>query len=62
MILCNLFNNSFVEIGPKLASNIYHSGKDFYEYPQNTTQNNLFPNPIHSEETINKIVNKFNQN
>ena len=59
--ICNLFNNFFVEIGPKLASNIHHSGKDFYEYLQHPTQNNLFLNPIHSKEIL-KIVNKFNQN
>ncbi len=30
--ISNEFNDFFVNIGPKLASKIQHSGKDYYEY------------------------------
>ena len=33
--------NFFVDVGPKLASNIKHSGKDYFEYLLNPTQKSL---------------------
>ena len=60
-IISNSFNNFFVDIGPKLASQIQHSGKDYYEYLQNPTQSCLFMKPIIAEEIV-KIISTFNQN
>ena len=59
--LYNSFNDFFVNIGPKLASGIKHSGKDYFEYLLNPTQTILFMKPIIAEEIV-KIISKFNQN
>ena len=59
--ISNSFNDFFVNIGPKLASEINHTGKDYFEYLKNPTPNCVFMKPIISEEII-KIVSKFNQN
>ena len=40
--ISNAFNDFFVNIGPKLASNIQHSGKDYHQYLTQTTQNVCF--------------------
>ena len=55
------FNNFFVDIGPKLASNIHHSGKEYFTYLDTPSQKNCFFKPIVEEDII-KIVSKFNQN
>ena len=59
--ISNSFNNFFVDVGPKLASNIKHSGKDYFEYLFNPTQNSLFMKPIVADEVV-KIIGKLNQN
>lgn len=59
--IANYFNNFFVDIGPKLASNIKHTGKDYYEYLDEPTQKCLFMNPIIADEVV-KIISKFDQN
>jgi hypothetical protein len=59
--IADYFNNFFVDIGPKLASNIKHTGKDYYEYLNEPTQKCLFMNPIIADEVI-KIITKFDQN
>ena len=60
--ISNSFNDFFViNIGPKLASGIKHSGKDYFEYLLNPTQTSLFMKPIIAEEIV-KIISKFNQN
>ena len=59
--IANCFNNFFVDIGPKLASNIQHSGKDYYEYLDEPTQKCVFMNPVVPDEVI-KIISKFDQN
>ena len=51
----------FVNIGPKLASGIKHTGKDFFYYLLNPTQKSLFMKPILADEIV-KIISKFNQN
>ena len=55
------FNNFFVNVEPKLASNIKHSVKDYFEYLLDPTQENLFMKPIVADEVV-KIINKLNQN
>ena len=57
----NSFNNFFVDVGPTLASNIKHSGKDYFEYLLNPTQKSLFMKPIVADEVV-KIISKLNQN
>ena len=59
--IADCFNNFFVEIGPNLASNIQHSGKDFYEYLDEPTQKSLFMKPVVADEVL-KIISKFDQN
>ena len=54
----------FVNVGPKLASNVQSTGKSYFEYL------NMLKNPINSstymkpivEMDITKIIEKFNQN
>ena len=60
--ISNSFNDFLVNIGPKLASGIKHSGKDYFEYLLNPTQTSLFMKPIIIAEEIVKIISKFNQN
>ena len=50
----------FVDVGPKLASNITHSGKDYFEYLLNPTQKSLFMKPIVADEVV-EIIGKLNQ-
>ena len=59
--ISNSFNDFFVNIGPKLASGIKHSWKDYFEYLLNPTQTSLFMKPIIAKEIV-KIISKFNQN
>ena len=59
--ISNSFNDSFVNIGPKLASGIKHNGKDFFDYLLNPTQKSLFMKPILADEIV-KIISRFNQN
>lgn len=59
--ISNEFNNFFVNIGPKLASNISNIGKDYHDYLHNPLQSSMFMKPI-VEIEVNKIIDKFNQN
>ena len=59
--ISNSFNYFFINIGTKLASDIKHSGKDYFKYILNPTQTSLFMKPIIAEEIV-KIISKFNQN
>ena len=59
--ISNSFNNFFVDVGPKLTSDIKHSGKDYFEYLSNPTQKTLLMKPIVADEVV-KIVSKLNQN
>ena len=47
--------NFFVDVGPKLASNIKHSGKHYYQCLLNPTQKGLFMKPIVADEVV-KII------
>ena len=51
----------FVDIGPKLASTLKCSGKDYFEYLSNPTQKSLFMKPIIADEAV-KLISKFYQN
>ena len=59
--ISSCFNNFFVNIGPKLALDINHAGKDYFEYLKDPAQRCLFMKPIVAEEII-KIVKTFNPN
>ena len=59
--ISNSFNNFFVDVGPKLASNIKHSEKDYFDYLLNSTQKSLFMKLIVADKNV-KIVSKLNQN
>ena len=59
--ISNQFNDFFVNIGPKLASNIHSSGKNYYDYLKDSKNNSLYMKPI-VEMDITKIIEKFNQN
>ena len=52
------FNNYFVEIGPKLASNIPKCDKNFFDYLPNSNPNSMYFVPVHEGE-IQDIVNNF---
>ena len=60
-VISNEFNDFFVNVGPNLASQIKHSGKDYYDYLTAPLQHSMFMKPIVESEFI-KIVNKFDQN
>ena len=51
----------FVDVGPKLASGIKHTGKHYFDYLLNPPQESLFMKPILAAEIV-KIISKFNQN
>ena len=59
--ISNQFNDFFVNIGPKLASNIHSSGKNYYDYLKDPKNSNMYMKPI-VEMDITKIIEKFNQN
>ena len=50
--ISNSCNDFFVNIEPKLASGIKHSGKDYFEYLLNPTQTSLFMKPIIAEKLL----------
>ena len=60
-ITTNAFNDFVVDIGPKLASKIQHSGKDYFDYLNQPAQTCMYSKPIVPQEIV-KILNKFNQN
>ena len=59
--ISNAFNNFFVDIGPKLASKIQHTGKNYFDYLTKPAQTCIFAKPIVAEEIV-KIIGKFNPN
>ena len=54
----NRFNDFFVNIGPKLASNIQCTGKKYFDYLQDTNTSNMYMKPIVDMD----IIKIFNQN
>jgi hypothetical protein len=59
--ISNQFNDFFVEIGPKLASNIQSTGKKYYEYLGEARSSSMYLKPIVEMEVI-KIIEGFKQN
>ena len=59
--ISNQFNDFFVNIGPKLASNIHSSGKNYNDYLKDPKNNSTYMKPI-VEMDITKMIEKFNQN
>ena len=57
--ISNKFNEFFVNIGPKLASNINHTGKNYYDYLNETSSSSMYFKLI-VESDIMEIINKFN--
>ena len=51
----------FVNVGPKLASDIQNTGKNCYDYLHNMRSSSMYMKPI-VESDILKIVSKFNVN
>ena len=48
----------FVDVGPKLASKIQHTGKNYYDYLIKPAQTCIYTKPTVPEE-IAKIIGKF---
>ena len=59
--ISNQFNDFFVNVGPKLASNIQSTGKSYFEYLKNPINSSMYMKPI-VEMNITKIIEKFSQN
>ena len=59
--ISNQFNDFFVNVDPKLASNIQSTGKSYFEYLKNPINSSMYMKPI-VEMDITKIIEKFNQN
>ena len=51
----------FVNVGPKLASDIQNTGKNYYDYLHNMRSSNMYMKPIFESDIL-KIVSKFNVN
>ena len=58
-IISDAFNDFFVNIGPKLASEIQHSGKEYFDYLKQPQEACMFFKPIVPDEIL-KIIAKFN--
>ena len=56
----NEFNDFFVNIGPKLASKIQSTGKQYYEYLNDSNKRSVFMKPIVEDEIL-KIISKFDK-
>ena len=59
--ILNKFNDFFVNIGPKLASNIQNTGKNYYDYLKGVNPSSMYLKPIVEMDII-KIIDKFNSN
>ena len=59
--IADQFNNFFVNVGPKLASDIQNSGKNYHEYLHERVPSSMFMNPIDEMEMV-KIINKLKPN
>ena len=60
-VICNKFNDFFVNVGPKLASGIQNTGKKYYDYLPDMRSNSMHMKPIVASDII-KIIDKFNPN
>ena len=59
--ISDAFNTFFVDIGPKLASKIQHTGKNCFDYLNQPASSCMYTKPVVPEEIV-KIIAKFNQN
>ena len=59
--ISNKFNDFFVNVGPKLASSIQNTGKNYYDYLQNMRSSSMYMKPIVELDII-KVIEKFNPN
>ena len=59
--ICNKFNDFFVNVGPKLASGLQNTGKNYYDYLPDMRSNSMHMKPIVASDII-KIIDKFNPN
>ena len=59
--ICNQFNSFFVNVGPKLASNIKNTGKNYYDYLPDMRSSSMYMKPI-VELDIAQIIDKCNPN
>ena len=57
--ISNKFNDFFVNIGPKLASDIHNTGKNYYDYLKDVAPSSMYLRPIVERDVI-KIIDKFN--
>ena len=56
-VISNEFNDFFVNIGPKLASHIHNSGKNYYDYLSAPCQHSMFMKPIVETEVLKIMTN-----
>ena len=59
--ISNKFNDFIVNLGPKLASNIQNTGKNYYDYLKGVNPSSMYLKPIVEMDII-KIIDKFNSN
>ena len=59
-LIANDFNDFFVNIGPKLASKINSTGKEYHEYLKHSIEKSVFLSPVIDDEII-KIISKFDK-
>ena len=59
--ISNKFNDFFVNIGPKLASDIHNTGKNYYDYLKDFAPSSMYLRPIVERDVI-KIIDNFNPN
>ena len=59
--ISNKFNDFFVNIGPKLASDIHNTGENYYDYLKDVAPSSMYLRPIVERDVI-KIIDKFNPN
>ena len=59
--ICNKFKDLFANVGPKLASGIQNTGKNYYYYLPDNGSSCMYMKHI-VESDITKIIDKFNPN
>jgi hypothetical protein len=59
--ISNQFNNFFVNVGPKFASDIPNTHMKYYDYLDNPINSTMFMKPIVEKDII-KIIDTFKQN
>ena len=59
--ILNKINDFFVNIGPKLASDIHNTGKSYYDYLKDVASSSMYLRPIFERDVI-KIIDTFNPN